>query len=289
MRPFLQDLLRVFEGSSSPVSKVHVWDHAMIFALQAGGTGFVPLQYVRSFVEYVAALPGKDVKQVLLWANKRLETSASPLKEALLEVLDVVERIEDTQSQQKQRKPQSQTPSRPIAIKTPDGDIYITNAGAGLIHIIFKQLFKAFDLLTDDGLAFRSKEGATRAAHYIQYLTDKELDPPEEKMVFNKLLVGLSIDQPLEPLGEPMNQDEIDTCEYVLQTLCDKWTAMKNAGPDYVRKTFLMREGRLRNNGDNWIVRVEQTGLDILKNKIPWATNPIRLPWLTYLIDVDWP
>jgi hypothetical protein len=251
------------------------------------GATFVPLHYVRDFAEYVAALPGRDVREVLLWANKRMESSSSPLKEAMVEMLDVVDRIVQSQGQSKPK--QVSTPSAPVIIKAPDGDIYITNAGAGIVHIIFGQLFQAFHLLTDDKLAFVSREAASRAAHYIQYLTDKELDAPEEKMVFNKLLVGLPLEQPLEPLTEPINQDEIDTCEYVMQTLCEKWSVMKSAGPDYMRKTFLMREGRLRANGDGWIIRVEQTGIDILKNKIPWATNPIRLPWLTYLIDVDWP
>ncbi|MBP6638941.1 MAG: hypothetical protein KA293_01530 [Bacteroidia bacterium] len=287
MQPFIKELVQLFASSSAPVSRVHVFDHAMRYAIQSSGSTFVPLHYVRDFVEYVTTLPGRNVREVLLYANKRLESSSSPLKETLAEMLDVVERIEQTTSQGSRK--QVSTASAPVLIKAPDGDIYVTNAGAGIIHIIFAQLFQAFHLLTADKMAFVSRAAASRAAHYIQYLTDKELDAPEEKMVFNKLLVGLPLEQPLEPLEEPLNQDEIDTCEYVMQTLCEKWTVMKTAGPDYLRKTFLMREGRLRSNGDGWIIRVEQTGLDILKNKIPWATNPIRLPWLTYLIDVDWP
>jgi hypothetical protein len=289
MQPFTRELLNLFIGSGAPVSRMHVLDHAIRYALQVGGSGFVPLDYLRDFMEYTAAQPGRTAKDALIWANKRLESSSSLLKDAMLEMLDVADRIDQTMTQDRRKARQPSASLAPMVIKAPSGDIYITNAGAGIIHVIFAQLFSAFKLLTEDKLAFVSNEAACRAAHYIQYLTDKEIDPPEEKMVFNKLLVGLAIDQPLEPLSEPLNEDEIDTCEYVLRTVCDKWTVMKSAGPDYVRKHFLMREGRLRNNGDGWTVRVEQTGLDILRNKIPWATNPIRLPWLSYVIDVDWP
>lgn len=287
--PYVQELVKVFDTGSAPVSRVHVLDHAIRYAFQARGGGFVPLAYLGSFADYVAALPGRRVKDVLLWANKRVESRNSPLKESLLEMLDVMERIETAQKGSPKKKAIPSSPSAPLLIKAPDGDIYITNAGAGLIHVVFGQIFHAHHLLTEDKKEFLDKAAKTRAAHFIQYLTDKELDAPEEKMVFNKLLVGLPIDEPLEPLETPLSDDEMDTCEFVMNALCERWTVMKSAGSDYVRKTFLMREGRLQRNGENWTVRVEQTGIDILKNKIPWGTNPIRLPWLTYTIDVDWP
>jgi hypothetical protein len=101
--------------------------------------------------------------------------------------------------------------------------------------------------------------------------------------------VGWPIDEPLEPLETPLNEDDTDTCEAILGMVCTQWGVMKNAGNEYLRKTFLMREGRLKQEGSDWLLKVEQNGIDILKNKIPWATNPVRLPWLSYLIEIEWP
>lgn len=288
MRPFTVELLRIAGMGGGPIGRVQVLDHAIRHALRAHGSAFSPLGYVQEFVDYAGTLPGRKVKDVVIWAMKRLEGRSTPLAEAMLEVLDVLERAE-TQAV-KRKKPQAPA-ARPeqVMIKAPDGDIYVSNCGATLIFAVFQTLFHSFKLLTEDKRSFVSMEAATRAAHYIQYMTDHELDPPEEKMVLNKLMVGLPIDKPLEPLSEPLTEDERDTCDYLINYVMDKWTVMKNASPDYVRKTFLQREGRLHDNVTNWILRVQQNGLDLLKNKIPWGTNPVRLPWLSYSIEVDWP
>ncbi|MFN8396667.1 MAG: contractile injection system tape measure protein [Bacteroidia bacterium] len=288
MRPFTVELLRIAGMGGGPISRVHVLDQAIRFALRAHGTAFSPMTYVQEFVDYVDTLPGRKAKDMVIWAIKRLEGRSTPLAETLMEVLDVVERAE-TQAVKRKKPAPSTTRPEQVMIKAPDGDIYVSNCGATLIFAVFQTLFHSFKLLTEDKKQFVSLEAATRAAHYIQYMTDQELDPPEEKMVLNKLLVGLPVDKPLEPLSEPLTEDERDTCDYMVNFVLEKWTVMKNAGPDYLRKTFLQREGRLQDNVTNWILRVQQNGLDLLKNKIPWSTNPVRLPWLSYTIEVDWP
>lgn len=288
MRPFTVELLQIAGMGGGPIGRMHVLDHAIRFALRAHGSAFSPMTYVQEFVNFASNLPGRQGKDIVLWAMKRLEGKRSPLAETMMEVFDVLERAETQATKRKKPATGSSKPEQ-VMIKAPDGDIYVSNSGATLIFAVFQTLFHSFQLLTEDKRQFVSVEAATRAAHYIQYMTDQELDPPEEKMVLNKLLVGLPIDKPLEPLSEPLTEDERDTCDYMVNYVLEKWTVMKNAGADYMRKTFLQREGRLHDNVTNWILRVQQNGLDLLKNKIPWSTNPVRLPWLTYTIEVDWP
>jgi hypothetical protein len=290
MLPYVQELQALFKGSSSPISPTFVFEHAIRHAL-ALRTTFVPINYVKDFFEFVAVQPNVRVKEAIIWANRRLETSTTPLAAKIMDMLDVVDRIENLREERgRQRPPTENKPAQPPRIPKPfDDEIYVSNAGVGIIYLFLMTLFKAFNMLTEDRKAFVSRQAQVRAIHQIQYLCYKEIDSPEEKMVLAKLIVGWGLSEPLDPLETPLNEDDIDTCEAIMGMVCTQWVVMKNAGADYVRTTFLQRDGRLKQNGSNWILRVEENGLDILKNKIPWSTNPIRLPWLDYLIEVEWP
>ena len=288
---FVNELLEIFSLPSSPVPRMMVIEHALRFAHKHKSTSFLPMQYMQEFFAYVTNTRERKLPEVILWANKRLENSNSPLATTMIEMVDAIERLDEVRKRKRREKPDTpevEKPRRKRPLKKLGEEIYVSNAGMPIIHPYLPQLFNMSGLLSIDRKAFKSELAATRAIHMIQYLINKEQDPPEEKLVLNKLFVGMEIDHPLIPLEDPLTEKELETMEGMMKAVVGRWSVMKNSHPDYVRKTFLDRDGRLSKRGDKWVLKVEKKGFDILVNKIPWSINPVRLPWREENIDVEW-
>ena len=106
-------------------------------------------------------------------------------------------------------------------------------------------------------------------------------------MFFNKVLVGLEIDFPLQG-GIEITEEEIETTGLMMRAVCDQWSMMKGAPPQQLRDTFLVRDGTLKRDGEGWALTVDKRGYDMVLKKLPWAIGMVRLPWLEYVITVDW-
>lgn len=290
MGVFIKELRAIFDLPSAPVPKMLVLEHAIRYAQAHKSASFLPMQYVQDFFSYVSKIRDKKLPDIILWVSKRLESSNTPLKSTMVEMVDAVERLEEVRSRKRKENPEGDKPKpkqkRPL--KKLGDEIYVSNAGMPILHPYFPQLFNMAGLLNIDRKSFKDEASATKAIHMIQYLINKEIDPPEEKLVLNKLFVGMILDHPLEPLEEPLSDELIETMEGLMKAVVTRWSVMKNSHPDYIRKTFLERDGRLSKRNDKWVLKVEKKGFDILVNKIPWAINPVRLPWLEENIDVEW-
>ncbi len=290
MLPFVREMVELFKGSASPVSKNYIFEHAVRHAAELRTT-FLPITYVKELFQYIAVQPNLKAAEAIAFASRKLESSNSPLRSSLNEMIDVVERIEELRQKRRDAgmPDEMRSPSAPVVSIPLDEEIYVENGGVGIIYLFLITLFKAFNFLTEDKKAFVSTEAQIRAIHQIQYCCFGEIDSPEERMVMAKLLVGWGINTPLDPLETPFGTEDIENCDVILGMVCTQWGVMKNAGIDYLRKTFIQRDARLKYEGKDWVLRVEQNGIDVLKNKIPWGTNPIRMPWNDFVIEVEWP
>jgi hypothetical protein len=162
---------------------------------------------------------------------------------------------------------------------------FIGNAGLVLLHPFLKILFSNFSLL-DEQDRFRPGMQA-RAVYILHYCATGQTQGEEYEMVLNKVLCGLQTDDVIER-DVVISATEKAECDHLLQTVINYWTALKGTSPDGLRGTFVLREGKLSDYGDEWQLTVTQKTMDILMGQLPWGISMIRLPWMQKLMKVEW-
>ncbi|MDF2188603.1 contractile injection system tape measure protein [Paraflavitalea sp. CAU 1676] len=110
---------------------------------------------------------------------------------------------------------------------------------------------------------------------------------PEEELVLPKLLCGVELSDYVEWKGAlpAFVQREANA---LLEAVIDHWKVLQHTSVDGFRETFLRRTGQLVRQGDNYTLQVEESGVDILLNSIPWGFRNYRLPWMPGTLVTEW-
>jgi hypothetical protein len=182
-----------------------------------------------------------------------------------------------TDKKAEQRK-QPGTP--PAALNT-----YINNAGLVLLHPYLNIFFNALGLLGKR--AFKSPAAQDKAVQLLGFLASGETDIPEYDLVFPKLLCGLLPEDPVDRFIELTELDKTEANQ-LLEAVINNWNALGSTSADGLRGNFLMREGKLQWQGDEWRLRVTQTSYDLLLNRLPWSISVVRLPWMPWALKTEW-
>ncbi|MEP4093024.1 contractile injection system tape measure protein [Reichenbachiella sp.] len=164
-------------------------------------------------------------------------------------------------------------------------ECYIQNSGLVILWPYLTKLFELMDLVRNN--QFDNEEKKYRAAHALQYLALGEQEGLEYNYPLNKLMCGLDIGEPI-PMDVVLTQQEMDGCEELLEGVIQNWEALKGTSVAGLRGSFLKREGKLIRKGEDWLLKVEQKGYDILMDKLPWSISMVKLPWNKELIHVEW-
>lgn len=162
---------------------------------------------------------------------------------------------------------------------------HINNAGLVLLWPYLSMFFKRLNFVKDK--QFISDETKYRAVHILQYLVTEQEETPEHELLFNKLLCGLDIYEPI-PLGFKITGNEIEECNALLQSVINNWTVLKNTSIHGLRITFLQKEGILSKQSSGWKLNIERTTVDVLLDRLPWSISMIVLPWSNEMIYVEW-
>jgi len=163
------------------------------------------------------------------------------------------------------------------------GTYQIQNAGLIIVHPFIKHFFENCKLL-DSNQEIINKELAVHALHYIATQKEQQL---ESDMLFEKMLCGVPIQQPINRhiiLSEFIKEQS----EELLQAILENWSILKNSSPDLLRSEFLQRPGLLSFKEDNPKITIERKTHDILLDKLPWGIGLCKLPWIEKLIFTDW-
>jgi len=163
------------------------------------------------------------------------------------------------------------------------GTYQIQNAGLIIVHPFIKHFFENCKLL-DSNQEIINKELAVHALHYIATQKEQQL---ESDMLFEKMLCGVPIQQPINRhiiLSEFIKEQS----EELLQAILENWSILKNSSPDLLRIEFLQRSGLLSFKEDNPKITIERKTHDILLDKLPWGIGLCKLPWIEKLIFTDW-
>jgi hypothetical protein len=158
-------------------------------------------------------------------------------------------------------------------------------AGLGLLAPYLQRFFKDLGLINND--AFINHEKQCKAVQILHYVATSERRTPEHMLTLNKLLVGLDINTPI-PARLSLTKRQKAVCELLLTSVITNWPALGNTSVKGLQGSFLLRNGVIRKDGDNWILHVEHKTFDVLLDKLPWSFRLIKLSWNEYFIHVQW-
>ena len=134
---------------------------------------------------------------------------------------------------------------------------------------------------------FKTEELRHRAVHLLQYLVFGTETNEEHELVLNKILCNIPIDEPVSA-GIVMTDNEIAVSAELLNAILVQWDKLKNTSPASFQTSFLQRDGALSRIEENWNLKVESRGYDVLLNTLPWGLGMIKTSWMPEFIYVEW-
>ncbi|MCB0464245.1 MAG: hypothetical protein KDC78_01030 [Aequorivita sp.] len=166
-----------------------------------------------------------------------------------------------------------------------EDQIYIHNSGVIIAWPFLTRFFEQLRMLENG--AFINSESRNRGAYLIQQLVYNHIDFPEHELVLNKLLVGMPIEDQLEPITE-LTQEEKDLAVSLLNGLIQNWDKLGSTSIVGLQEAFMQRDGVIGMKADSNTLSVEKRGVDVLLQTIPWNINLIKLPWMEKPVHVEW-
>jgi hypothetical protein len=163
--------------------------------------------------------------------------------------------------------------------------IYIHNAGLVILHPFLSTYFNRLNMVKDGD--FINSEFRHRAVHLLQYLAFGTEKNEEHELVLNKILCNIPIDEPI--ISEiVMTELEKTVSAELLNAVLVQWDKLKNTSAESFQASFMQRDGALSRIEENWNLKVETRGYDVLLNTLPWGLGMIKTPWMTEFIYVEW-
>jgi len=166
-----------------------------------------------------------------------------------------------------------------------EDEYYVENAGLVLFAPYLEMFFSRLGLL-ENGL-FKNTEAQEKAVHLLQGLCTGEQDTDESKLILNKLLCGLDIHFPVKRSVDFTPQDK-EQIEGLCNAVIKNWGRLGSTSVEGLRNTFIKRKGKLYKEDMDWRLVVEQSGVDILLQQIPWGFSQIKMKWNVDTLLVDW-
>lgn len=161
----------------------------------------------------------------------------------------------------------------------------INNAGLVLLNSYFPLLFQRLGLMEDS--QFISEETQFKAVHCLQYLaTGTTTD--EAYLFLNKILCGVEVSTLLttEVLISEADKELMDG---LIEAAIIHWSVIGDLSIDGFRGSWLIRNGLLKKESDNWELNVEKKAYDLLINQFPFSFSIITFPWMKKPLHVNWP
>ncbi|WP_028886684.1 contractile injection system tape measure protein [Teredinibacter turnerae] len=100
-------------------------------------------------------------------------------------------------------------------------------------------------------------------------------------------LLGLPVREKVS--FESLSSSEVTMCDELLDAVIQHWSAIGATSIAGLRETFLMRDGALLwREEKGWLLEVEERGVDVLIDRLPWNFNIIKFPFMADAIHVHW-
>lgn len=158
-------------------------------------------------------------------------------------------------------------------------------AGIVIIWPMISPLFEDRGLL--ENKTFKDEAAQLKGLAFLNYLSCGNEDMEEFDMPLNKVLCGLPVAYPVSSKIK-LSDDDKRECGVLLQHLIDNWPILKSTSINGLRDGFIMREGELEEEDENWLLKVEKKSIDLLMDRMPWGFRTIKLPWMSKILIVEW-
>lgn len=164
--------------------------------------------------------------------------------------------------------------------------IRIDNAGLVLFNPFLSGFFKSLHFLDETG-QFKSETLRIRAVHLLQFFTGSKKSHQEHDLMLNKIICGVPLFMPINPSFRIKKQEKEEINE-LLKAVLTHWNVLKSSSVKGLQESFIQRKGTMEKSGNDWIVRVENTGIDVLLDDLPWSIHILKFSWNPYIIHVEW-
>ncbi|WP_316815117.1 contractile injection system tape measure protein [Pedobacter nyackensis] len=210
-------------------------------------------------------------------------------KKATAELKDreLLAKLAEKKLKEEQYKQQQEEQSKKkMAQLLKKGDkLYVGNAGLVLLHPFLGTYFTRLNLIEKG--QFTDLEARGRAVHLLQYLAFKTSENPEHELVLNKILCNYPLHEPL-PLEITMTTEEINLSAELLQVVIQRAGKLSASSEDGFRVSFLQRDGVITETAEEWTLRVDQRGYDLILQTLPWAFGMIKFQWMDKPMITEW-
>lgn len=215
-----------------------------------------------------------------LTMKRKMESEELKNREAAAKAME--EKIAAEQLRQKQKEQANKKTER---VLEKGNKLYISNAGLILLHPFLGTYFTRLHLM-DKG-QFLTPDARARAVHLLQYLVRSSTSNPEHELVLNKILCNYPLHEPL-PLEIIITQEEIDMSLGLLEAAIQHSGKLSNSSVEGFRASFLQRDGIITETEQEWTLRIDQRGYDLLLQTLPWSFGMIRFQWMDKPMIVEW-
>jgi hypothetical protein len=164
-------------------------------------------------------------------------------------------------------------------------EYFINNAGLVILSPFLKQMFASLNLCRKKH--FRSELEQMHAVLLSQYLVTGATKIAEHELPLNKILCGLPLNKTLPAEFNP-SEKEAKRCDELLHSVLEYWAELKSTSAEALRHTYIIRNGKLIDKEDYWLLIVEYKTYDIMLQFLPWTIGVIYLPWMKKRLMVEW-
>ncbi|MEM6765019.1 MAG: contractile injection system tape measure protein [Bacteroidota bacterium] len=235
-----------------------------------------------SFLSYSASqLDFMKTLYKVLFSHEEVNKAKLPLVEASQKQVRISKK-EEVVAGQKENDPVEEEVIKPFLAEE---GIFIQNAGLVLISPFFGSYLGKLGLLEKG--KFKDEAAHERALLLSQYLVTAEHSFPEPEILLNKVLCGWPIQKPAPKEFYPTDKESQEARE-LLSSVISHWEVIKNTSIENFQQFFLQREGKLSIHPDQYFLKVQRDGADILLEKLPWNISFQRFTWMDRPLIAEW-
>jgi hypothetical protein len=139
--------------------------------------------------------------------------------------------------------------------------------------------------MTEKG-KFKDEESALRSVHLLQLLVT-EATYGEHELVLNKILCNLPVSSSVS-MDIDLKPAEKQLAKELIEVTMQRWKKGSSGSKESFRASFLNRDGRLSIINEEWHLKVDQRGYDVILQTLPWSYGMIKLPWMLKPLIVEW-
>lgn len=270
---YINTLQRLYEDLEVKIAQSETSLPAQVYALAQGlkeqlvaaGRMEEVAKHISSFFE----------EQYMAVTSRNQHQEVQKLKEMVAREL---EKAEEEKRRQEVEKGKEKLDEKQVRVLVP-------NAGLVILHPFLSTYFTRLGLMENS--EFLSLEKQERAVLLLQYLATGRESFEEHELVLNKVLCGMYPEHPVA-FEMRVTEQEITISQELFDVLKQRWDKVKNSSVESIRASFIQREGILELNEEQYFLKVEQRGYDLLLQTLPWSFGFIKTKWMHQILSVEW-